>query len=383
MRVTRLLIKRAQSLDWHILAAAVALMAVGLCFVWSATLFMDKIAHGFSAQFSRIALSLPFLFLGFFIPLSWVKRNAFLIYAGAIVLLLGLFFFGLERNNARRWFLIGGSFTIQPSEFMKLGMILALANWLMYRRRCETFGKVFLTLLLIGGPALLILKQPDLGTALVLLPIGFSMLFVAGARIRHLIWIGLCVLLLAPVGYLFLKPYQKERVEVWLRQDELTAQEKRNQGYHLYNAKISIGSGGWIGQGLGRGLQNQYDLLPERHTDFIAALMGEELGFLGLVSILLLYFLLVVLLFSLSMRLREPFSRLLVVGVAAFFMTHLFINVGVASGFLPTTGVTLPLISYGGSSTMTSFAALGLALNAGSRRQREFGEEGFEGYEMA
>lgn len=373
--------QKVLDLDWHLLVAAGALIAVGLSFIWSASLNMDKLQNGFSSQVSRILLSSPFLLAGWFVDLQWLRRNAYLVYATTILLLLGIFFFGLEKNNSRRWFAIGGSFLIQPSEFAKLGLIFALAKLVMYRRKLERFEGIVLALTLLGLPLILILKQPDLGTGLVLLPITFAMLFVAGAKKRHLIGLGLTALILAPTGYFVLKPYQRERVDVWLRQDSLTAQEKRNQGYHLYNAKISIGSGGWFGKGLGKGPQNQLDALPERHTDFIAALIGEEAGLFGSAAVLSLYLLFVILIFFVAMRTREPFGRLLVVGIGAYFMTHLFVNVGVATGFLPTTGVTLPLISYGGSSVMTAFAALGLVLNVSSRRETDFGEEAFDNSE--
>lgn len=368
---------RTRNLDWHLLLVALSLILVGLSFVWSATIAMDK-TDGLQGQLIRMAMSLPFFFLGFAIRPSWFRRNAFLLYAASVALLVALFFFGREINGSRRWFSLAGVMTIQPSEFVKLALILALAKIAMFRRRLERFDGLVLPAVLLGLPLFLILRQPDLGTALVLVPIWFAMLFAAGAKKRFLLILGASGLLLLPAGYFLLHAYQRERVDVWLRQDSLTAAEKRSQGYHLHNAKLSIGSGGWIGKGLGRGPQNQLDRLPERHTDFIAALMGEEAGFLGTSAIVLLYFLFVGLIFGIAMRLREPFSRLVAVGIGAYFMTHLFVNVGVATGLLPTTGVTLPLISYGGSSTMTAFAALGIVLNLGSSQEPEFSEEGFE-----
>ena len=372
-------LRRYREFDWHLLAAAGALLGVGLCFIWSASLSMEKLPNGLQGQLVRIVLSLPFLLCGLLVPLPWLRRNAFLMYGATVLMLVGVFLFGLERNGSRRWFAVGGSFLIQPSEFVKLGLILALAKVLMYRRRLGSFEGLVLPSVLLGCPLLLILRQPDLGTALVLVPIWFAILFAAGAKKRHLLGIGLSALLLLPAGYLLLRPYQKERVDVWLRQGSLTPLEKRSTGFHLYNAKVSIGSGGWVGHGLGRGPQNQLDLLPERHTDFIAALIGEEGGFFGATAVVSLYLLLVLLLFGAALRVREPFGRLVVVGVGAFFMTHLFVNVGVATGLLPTTGVVLPLVSHGGSSTMAAFVALGLALNVASRRETELGKEGFFG----
>lgn len=369
--------RRARDFDWHLLLVAGAVILVGLAFVWSATLTMDK-TDGLKGQLARMAMSLPCFALGLLLSPSWFRRNAFLLFGVSVLLVIGVYFFGREINGARRWFSVGGVFTVQPSEFVKLTLILALAKLLMSKRKLDRFDGLIVPAAILGVPLLLIMRQPDLGTALVLVPVWFAILYAAGAKKRHLLILGAIGLALLPSGYFLLKPYQRERVDVWLKQDSLSAAEKRSQGYHLYNAKLSIGSGGWVGKGLSRGPQNQLNYLPERHTDFIAALIGEEAGFLGSSAVLLLYLVFVGIVFGVAMRLREPFSRLVVVGIGAYFMTHLFVNVGVATGLLPTTGVTLPLISYGGSSTMTAFAALGLVLNLGSSQEPEFSEEGFE-----
>lgn len=371
------ILRKPRSLDWHLLLLAGVILFVGLAFVWSATQTMDK-TDGLAGQLTRMAMSLPCFLLGLLLPASWFRRNALALYAISILLVIAVYFVGREINGARRWFSIAGVFTVQPSEFVKLTLVLVLAKVLMARRKLERVEGLVFPALLLGLPLILIMRQPDLGTALVLIPVWFAILYVAGAKKRQLLILGLLGLALAPAGYFVLKPYQRERVDVWLRQDSLTSAEKRSQGYHLYNAKLSIGSGGWVGKGLGRGPQNQLNYLPERHTDFIAALIGEEAGFLGTSAVLLLYLVFVGIIFGIAMRLREPFSRLAVVGIGAYFMTHLFVNVGVASGLLPTTGVTLPLISYGGSSTMTAFAALGLVLNLGSSQEPEYSEQGFE-----
>lgn len=368
--------RRNRDLDWHLLLVSGAVMLIGLAFVWSATQTMGK-TDGLNGQLARMAMSVPCFLFGLLLRPGWLRRNAFLLYGISVLLVVAVYFFGREINGARRWFSVAGAFTVQPSEFVKLTLVLALAKQLMLRRKLESFDGLILPAVLLGVPLLLIMRQPDLGTALVLVPVWFAILYAAGGKKRHILVLGLLGLALLPSGYFLLKPYQRERVDTWLHQDSLTAAQKRSEGYHLYNAKLSIGSGGWVGKGLGHGPQNQLNYLPERHTDFIAALIGEEAGFLGTSAVLLLYLLLVGIVFGIALRLREPFSRLVVAGIGAYFMTHLFVNVGVSTGLLPTTGVTLPLVSYGGSSTMTAFAALGLVLNLGSNQEPEFSEEGF------
>lgn len=291
---------------------------------------------------------------------------------GYVLYVIGLFslflvlIFGHARLGAQRWFSIGG-FSIQPSEFNKIIYIIMMTSYLGHTRaNMSNIKGLLMPFLLTAPPFILILLQPDLGTALILLPVLFAMLFVAGVWIRHLFGLGLFGVLLSPVFWNFLKVYQKKRLLVFLDPniDPLGA------GYTIIQSKIAIGSGGLFGKGWLAGTQNQLNFLPERHTDFIFSVIGEEWGFLGAVVLVGLYFLMIKRGLMIVERTTDIYGKLLGIGIITMLGFQIFVNISMTIGLMPVVGLPLPLLSYGGSSLWTTLIAIGLLLNVGMRRTR-------------
>ena len=367
-----------KELDWHVLLLAYLLVGFGVLFIHSAT----QAGSEFAGQAERQALSLlpATLAAAFFlvVPYTRFEGFAFRVYGACLVLLLLLPVAGVSLNNARRWLSLGG-ILFQPSEFMKLGLIFALAAWFRPRPEPGRWQGLVVPGLITMAPMVLIVKEPDLSSALVLVPVLFGICYAAGARGRWLLLVLLSGAVLFGILYASgsLKSYQVDRIQAWWNQTNMPKEMRLGAGYHLRQSLIAIGSGGIRGEGYMRGLQNVYDFLPYRSTDFIFSVIAEETGFIGSVFFLFLYGLFISLLFGIASRTRERFGRLLVTGIALLFATELFVHVAVCSGVMPPTGLTLPFISYGRSSLLTHFAALGLALNVGMRRVRVLTPEGY------
>lgn len=336
-------------------------------------------------------------------------QYSFWIYTGVLLLLALLLLdkifdmpFIPYINGSRRWIRLGTAthyIQIQPSEFCKISYILALAWYMRYRDNYRTLvglgGPFALTLLAMG----LILLEPDLGTTLLLMPMLFAMLFVGGARVRHLLlFIGLAVLV-SPLLWTMLHDYQKMRIScVLLQNDKIfkMASEhpnlaqilvgspqrlrdwKRNEGYHLLHSKQAVASAGLTGYGTGQGPYCDYEYLPERHNDFIFALIAHQWGFWGGVVVMLLYAILFACGVEIAWLNTDPFARLAAVGIVAMFAVQVFVNVSMTLGLMPITGLTLPFVSYGGSSLLVNCAALGLLNNIGRFRPFSVAGKPFE-----
>lgn len=292
-----------------------------------------------------------------------LKRWAPWVYLGALGGLLAVFVLGSTINGSRRWIVLG-PVQVQPSEFAKIAVVVALAAYLRYRKNLDSWMRLLPPILIAGIPILLILKEPDLGTCLLLVPVTAVLLFASGASMKHLgiaAVVGLVVAVVSP--FFLLKEYQLKRVRAFVYQGSYSSQQKIGEAYQLIQSKIAVGSGGVTGQGWCKGSQNMLNFTPFRHTDFIFAVIGEEWGFLGATALMALYLLVFALSLSVAARTREPFGRLLVVGLTSLLALQVFINIGMTIGLAPITGLTLPFISYGGSSMVASFAALGLIVN--------------------
>jgi rod shape determining protein RodA len=330
----------------------------------------------------KILVALPVFFAGLFLRPSWLKRNAALIYSGCLVLLALVPLIGDERNNARRWIQLP-KFDLQPSELAKIGVILMLAR-VLHENPLRTGRDWLKPMLVTAVPMLLVAAQPDLGTALTMVPVLAGLLYLAGGSGRALGVLGLTAVA-AGFGIWqsgLVQSYQLERIETWVESfDDRELIESRNGlGFHTYHARTFTGNGGLYGRGLGEGVANETGLLPERDSDSIIAVIGEEWGFAGTSLVICLYGLMVGLLMFHAAGLRDRFSRLVVGGVAIYFAAHLFINVSVNLGLLPMTGLTLPLFSTGGSSLLATFLALGLALGLSSHHERSLGGDAFRRY---
>ncbi len=345
----------SKNFDWLMFPVVCIILTIGVFFVWSASSekFVFKQVVWIVTGFTLFFTLLYFDYLSF-------AYYAYVIYAGALFLLVLLLGLGGSVKGSQRWFSIG-AFSIQPSEFMKIVLVLTLAKLFRYKKYGLGLFDIGTALLLTFIPMALIIKQPDLGTALIMVPILFSILYAAGIRLSHLLFLVVSGLAISPLLWMFmLKSYQKARIIGFLWP------EKTNDwgaGYHRLQSLIAVGSGGLFGAGWGNGTQNQMKFLPERHTDFIFAVIAEEWGFLRVCFILFLYMVFITCGIGIARSTREPYGRLVVVGLVTMFATQIIVNVCMTLGIAPIVGITLPFISYGGSSLLTSFIALSIIFN--------------------
>lgn len=272
-------------------------------------------------------------------------------------------------RSARRWIELG-PFRIQPSEFMKLALVLTLARYLRFRDSYRRWPGLIAPFLLTIMPMFLILFEPDLGTLLMLLPLLLAMLFVAGARPRHLVSVLLLGCAIMPLFYLYgMQKYQRARIQVLFRQNSTDEAWQMDQGYQLRQSKIALGTGGLTGTGYGEGVFVQYrDLLPEEHNDFIFAIIGHQWGLLGGVLVILAYGVIVICGLEVATVTNDPFGRLVAVGVVVMIAAQALLNICMNVGLAPITGMPLPFVSAGGSSLWTNFLGLGLLVNVTQRR---------------
>ena len=383
-----------EEFDWHLLGIALVLTLIGLTFVWSTTHSDGSGAGLVSRQLLYVGAVLPLVALMLRFPYPHLAKLAVPAYLSIIVLLLYLLLASNDSvRSTKSWIRLPMGFSLQPSEFAKVAVILMVATYLRFRPKPKKLRDLLGPFALTLFPMLLVARQPDLGSAIIMLPVLLAMLFSWGLPTRLLFAIVGGGLLLCVALYFspLMQDYQRLRIHSFFEsipaQTEV-ARELRADGKHreaalaerrlrsmkqggnfqVYHSMISIGSGGLFGKGIGRGPHNRLDYLPERHNDFIFAVVGEEWGFVGASIILGLYFLLVVTMLGVARRTRDSFGRLICVGIATLFGFQVFLNTGVATGLLPVTGVTLPFMSFGGSSMLSSYVALALVLNVGAHR---------------
>jgi len=355
-------------LDVVLVGAVIAVACLGALMVYSATRgpvapydlsFLEK-------QALYVAIGIVVLVVTVAIDYRHFRDWSLFLYAlSCVTLLVVVSPIGSKSNGAQSWFQLG-SFQLQPSEFAKLGLILAIAAV-----GAQFFGEIngrrlFIMLCVAGLPLMLIMLQPDLGTALVLVVITAAALLIAGAKGKHLLVLVLVAVLGATfvLNSNFLEQYQKDRLTSFTHQDE----GLKGETYNLNQSKTAIGAGGSLGEGLFEGSQTRLGNVPEQHTDFIFTAVGEQLGFAGSATLLALFCIIAWRIWRTAQLARDEFGMLVCVGVLALFMFQIFENVGMTMGIMPVTGLPLHLVSYGGSSTIAEFVALGLVLNVHMRR---------------
>jgi rod shape-determining protein RodA len=360
---------------WYLLLVALVLTVISVLFVHSTMAFGPEPFPGTFAvkQLIKAGVSLLALLIVVRIDYRWIERHAYVLYGIVVLVLCVLLGSKLLKGDGGpiRWFRFA-LFDVQPSELMKLAAILCLARYLRFRSdQRQLVGLIFPALLTLV-PMGLVLLQPDLGTSLMFPPVLFALLFIAGARRRYLVVVALLGLATLPTMYLLgghvsiLRGYQMRRLIAFFEQGD--ADVRAREAYHLDQSEVALGSGGVFGRGLGNGNQNELGHLPAKHTDFIFSVIGEEWGFVGTASVLGLFLLLILLCFRVALHTREPFGRLVVVGIAVAFAAQSFQNIGMTMGLTPITGLPLPFVSYGGSSLLSSYLALGLVLRVASQR---------------
>ena len=365
-------LKRA---PWSVVTAASLLAALGLAGISRGDQLVGSGLH-FHRQLIWMAVAVPALIMAAWVPYRSLRPASYLLF-GVTTLLLLVVFLMPAHHGARRWIPMG-VFDMQPSELAKLTYILALSHYLMFRRNFRHFLGLFIPFLLTLVPLVLVLKEPDLGTALLFLPMLFAMLLAAGARVRHLVLIGMMGVAVTPVLWLGMNVEQKSRVVSLLTQVE-NGPAPRGDGYHLFQSKRMLSLGGTWGSDLaGMPVDDPAAYhLPAARTDFVFCLIGERFGLIGSLLTLATYAVLIIKGLSIAASTREPFGRLLATGIVTLLATQAIINTGMTVGLMPITGMTLPLVSYGGSSLVATAIALGLLINVAIRPGYEVTAEPF------
>ena len=352
---------RRLHLDGPLLAALAAVAAFGLFVLYSAT--GENFAQ-WLRQVEYLVLSLTTLVALAQVPPAWLRRVSPLLYALGIVLLFVVAVHGTVGKGAQRWLTVGPA-RFQPSEIMKLAVPMMCAWYLHERPLPPSLRDVLVLLVIIAVPAALIAKQPDLGTALLVASAGVLVLFLAGMSVLVVV-AGVAALGAAvPVAWHFMHDYQRQRVLTFLD----PAQDPLGAGYHSIQSQIAIGSGGVFGKGWMNGSQAQLEFLPERSTDFIFAVIGEELGLLGQLFLIGLYLTVIGRALYLASETQDTYGRLVCGSIALTFFVYAFVNSGMVSGILPVVGVPLPLVSYGGTSVVTLLAGFGILMGLYSHRK--------------
>ena len=356
-----------QSFDWGLLGLTVLLGSVGILTLYSAVtsatpspqkmLYIKQLIwYGVGAGVMVVTIIFNYKLL---------DRWAYAIYVIGIILLICVLLFGRYSGGARRW-LVLASVSFQPSELVKIAVIVTLARY--YSRLASTVGfslrELVTPFILTLTPFILIVRQPDLGTAMLLVLIAGSMTAFVKIERRSLLYVIASCTLIVPLVWFFLKGYQKKRILTFLNPDR----DPLGAGYHIIQSKIAIGSGMITGKGFLKGTQNALSFLPEQHTDFIFSVLAEEWGLGGAMVLLFLFLMLIFWGLNIAYRCRDPFGTILSVGITAMIFWQAFINIGMAMGLMPVVGVPLPFISYGGTSIVTMMICIGLLINVSMRR---------------
>jgi rod shape determining protein RodA len=352
-------------IDWALVVAIVTLVTLGVVMIYSTTSDPTRgVSRLYITQLYAIGLGLGAMIVTTAVDYRTFADKSHIIFGVLIALLAFVLFRGVVQMGARRWISLGG-FNLQPSEFAKLGVALVLAKFFGDNRGAP--GPIDLAIggILTAIPLLLIVKEPDLGTAVTLLPVFLAVAYLAGMRMKILGIIALCGLLAAPVAWRFaMKDYQKQRISTFLD----PSQDAKGAGYQQIQARVTVGSGGLTGKGFRQGTQGQLRFLPVAHNDFIFSVLAEEQGFAGVLVTLGLYLFVILRTLEAARLAKDRIGAYLVLGVLASFTFQVIYNITMSAGLAPVKGLTLPLMSYGGSSMIATLAGFGLVLNVRMRR---------------
>jgi len=361
--VNRNLIK---NIDWVILILAFFICLLGVMTVYSATAKQINNPYGrfYVKQLYWIGCGFVVMLFTMFIDYHAIGKSSYFLYFLNILGIVAVYFSHKKIAHVGRWIKIGG-ISIQPSEFMKFILILTVAKYL-HEKRKNVLGFVDMLppAVILIVPLVLIIKQPDLGTAMLLVPVFLCIIYLAGLRARVLTALLVTGLILTIPMWFMLKPYQKARISSFID----PSSDPMGSGYHLIQSKIAVGSGGLIGRGYLKGTQSKLNFVPAQHTDFIFSVFAEEWGFSGSVVLLLLFLLFLYRGLEIAVSARDKLGLLMAAGIVCMFGFHIFVNIGMVIGMMPITGFPLCFFSYGGSAMITNFACLGILLNVKMRR---------------
>lgn len=350
-------------IDTPLFLMLMALSACGLVVLYSAS---GESQYYIERQVIRLGVAFLIMLVVAQVQLHALIRWAPYFWVVGVVLLVLVMFFGSGSKGAQRWLSVGG-FRFQPSEIIKVALPIVVAGYLSQRHLPPNIKHVVWALIIVFIPTLMILRQPDLGTSLLIATSGLAGLFLAGLRWRYIIGaLGLLVASAWPIWLFVLREYQKQRILTMFRPDD----DRLGAGWNIFQSKVAIGSGGISGKGWMQGTQSHLDFLPESHTDFIIAVLAEEFGLIGVLALLTLYLLIIGRGFVIAMNAQDTFGRLLAGSLTITFFVYVFVNVGMVVGLLPVVGLPLPLVSYGGTSMITLMMAFGLLMAVSTEQRR-------------
>jgi rod shape determining protein RodA len=349
-------------IDGWLLTALMILMTVGLITIYAAG---GKDIGLIQRQGIRLGIAMIAMFVVAQIPIGAFRRSSIYFYVIGLIMLVAVLFIGTVGKGAQRWLDLG-FMQFQPSEIMKLAVPMMVAWYISRHTLPPKTWHIFTGFILVISPTLLIAKQPDLGTSLLIASSGFFALFLAGMSWKLISTVGILGSGFAPVLWIFLmRDYQKQRVLTFLNPES----DPLGSGYHIIQSKIAIGSGGVEGKGWLQGTQSQLEFLPERHTDFIFAVFSEEFGFYGVIGLLIIYAAIVARGMIIAVRAQDAYSKILAGSITLTFFVYVFVNMGMVSGILPVVGVPLPLVSYGGTSMVTLLAGFGILMAISTQKR--------------
>jgi len=345
-------------LNWEMVAMITLIAAIGFAMLYSAA--NGDLNPWASRQIVRFGIGVVMMLIVALIDIKFWLKLSYPLYAVSFILLVVVEVMGSIGMGAQRWIDLT-VIQLQPSETMKIALVMALARYF-HGLEAEDAGRIrylVIPLLLIGAPSALVLRQPDLGTALVLGMVGVAMLWLAGARVWQFLVVGAAGIAAVPIGWQFLHGYQKQRVLTFLDPET----DPLGSGYHILQSKIALGAGGLFGKGFLSGTQSHLNFLPEKQTDFIFTMLAEEFGLVGGTGLIALYGLLIGYCIFIAYRCRSQFARLLAMGLVVNFFLYVFINIAMVMGLVPVVGVPLPLISHGGTAMLTVLIGFGLVMS--------------------
>lgn len=360
--------KMFKNFEWGILISTIILLAIGLVALFSATQNSDY--EEFKKQIMWIGISIPVIVVVILVDYEILAKISPVIYGLSLISLVAVLFTE-PINGATSWFNIG-PFSFQPAEFAKIAVVLFMANVMVKlqqkgREEINRFCKLGIILATVAVPTLLIIKQPDYGTALAFLVALIFMLYVAGINKKYIITAVLLVVILVPLAYFFILPeHAKARIDVYLNPNL----DPRGDGYNIIQSKLAIGAGQIFGMGLFKGNQTQLGYLYPKTTDFIFAVISEEMGFVVAGAIIVLYVILITKSIQVAKTAKDDLGSYIATGIVGIFFFHMLENIGMTMGLLPITGIPLPFVSYGGSSMLTNLTLIAILLNISTRRKK-------------
>ena len=351
--------QKVKELDYILLISILILSFISLIVMYSTD--GGEILYHTKSHFSKLAIFFPMMIIIAFFNIKFWHTFAYFFYLIIILLLVWVSFFGLKASGSQRWMDLY-LFVLQPSELMKISVILCLAKY--YHRikieNVNSFTGIIFVLTIILIPTIFVVSQPDLGTSVLIALSGLIVLWLGGVRVKYFIFSLITFLISLPFIISFLKPYQKLRILTFLDPDR----DPLGAGYQIIQSKIAIGSGGLDGKGFLKGTQSYLDFLPEKHTDFIFTLFSEEFGFIGSICLLILYTIIIIRIIRIGAISRSNFSKLFCYGFAFSIFIYIIVNLSMVLGLLPIVGSPLPIMSYGGSSMLATMIGFGIVLSA-------------------